>query len=189
MPPLRFQFHALTSERWPDVEELFGTRGACGGCWCMYWRRSRPQYEKEKGEGNKRAFKKLVAANEIPGVIAYAGSEPVGWCALAPREKYLRLANSRILQPLDEKPVWSVTCFFVKKEYRGRGVTVALLRAATKHAKKHGAKIVEGYPVEPKEGKMADAFVWTGLASAFRQAGFKEALRRSETRPVMRRFL
>ena len=189
MPPLRLQGHPHTPARWPDVEKLFGTRGACGGCWCMYWRLARPQYEKQKGEGNKHAFKKLVAGGEAPGILVYAGSEPVGWCALAPREKYPRLAGSRILQPVDERPVWSVTCLFIKKEYRRQGVSVALLRAAAQHVKKHGAKIVEGYPVEPKEGKMADAFVWTGLASAFRKAGFKEVLRRSETRPIMRRLL
>ncbi len=152
----------------------------------MYWKLARPQFKKQQGEGNKRAFKKLAARGEMPGMLAYAGDEPIGWCALAPREKYLRLANSRILQPVDEQPVWSVTCFFVKKEYRRQGLSVALLRAAAKHAKKHGAKIVEGYPVAPKAGKMADAFAWTGLASAFRQAGFKEVLRRSETRPIMR---
>jgi GNAT superfamily N-acetyltransferase len=186
---IRLQFHPLTLARWPDLEKLFGARGACGGCWCMHWRLRRPQYEKQKGEGNRRAFKKLVANGETVGILAYTGHEPIGWCALAPREKYLRLTNSRILQPLDEQPVWSVTCFFIRKEFRKQGVSVALLRAGAQYAKKNGAKIVEGYPVEPKTGTMADTFVWTGLASAFRQAGFKEVLRRSETRPMMRCFV
>jgi len=155
----------------------------------MYWRLARPLYEKQKGSGNKRAFKKIVAGGEIPGLLAFCDSEPVGWCALAPREEYPRLAGSRILQPVDAQPVWSVTCLFIRKEWRRQGVSVALLRAAVQHAKKHGAKIVEGYPVEPQAGRMADAFVWTGLASAFRQAGFQEALRRSATRPIMRCFL
>ncbi len=179
-------FHTLTPDRWRDLESLFGERGACGGCWCMWWRLQRAQFNRQKGGKNKRAFKKIVAAGEVPGIIAYAGGEPVGWCALAPRETYPVLGNSRILRPVDSQPVWSVTCFFVAKPFRRRGVTVALLRAAVEHAGKHGAKIVEGYPVEPKQGKMADAFVWSGLASAFRQAGFVEVLRRSETRPIMR---
>lgn len=181
-----FSFHPLTPDRWRDLETLFGERGACGGCWCMWWRLKRSQFNQQKGEKNKRAFKKIVAAGEIPGIIAYVDNQPVGWCALAPRETYLVLANSRILQPVDEQPVWSITCFFVARRFRRKGVSVALLRAAAEYAGKHGAKIVEGYPVEPKQGKMADVFVWSGLASAFRQAGFVEVLRRSETRPIMR---
>ncbi len=180
------KFYPLTPDRWRDLETLFGERGACGGCWCMWWRLQRSQFNQQKGEKNKRAFKNIVAAGEIPGIIAYADGQPVGWCALAPRQTYLVLENSRILQPVDDQPVWSVTCFFVAKPFRRLGVTVALLRAAVEHAGKHGAKIVEGYPVEPKQGKMADVFVWSGLASAFRQAGFVEVLRRSETRPIMR---
>ena len=186
MTSKNLRFHPLTAERWPDLEKLFGTRGACGGCWCMYWRLMRPQFERQKGQGNRRAFKKLVANGEVPGILAYAGAEPVGWCGLAPREKYSRLANSRVLQPVDDQPVWSVTCFFVKKEHRAQGVSVALLRSATQHAKKYGAKILEGYPVEPRQDRMADTFVWTGLAAAFLHAGFEEVARRSETRPIMR---
>jgi GNAT superfamily N-acetyltransferase len=180
-------FHPLTPDRWRDLETLFGERGACGGCWCMWPRLKRSPYEQQKGQGNKKAFKKIVASGEIPGILAYAGGQPVGWCALAPRETYLVLENSRILQRVDDQPVWSVTCFFVAKPFRRQGMTVALLRAAVEHAKKRGARIVEGYPVEPKKGKTADAFAWTGLASAFRQAGFVEVLRRSETRPIMRK--
>jgi GNAT superfamily N-acetyltransferase len=180
-------FHPLTPDRWRDLETLFGERGACGGCWCMWWRLQRSQFNQQKGEGNKRAFKKIVAAGEVPGILAYGDGRPVGWCALAPRETYPVLKNSRILQPVDDQPVWSITCFFVAKPFRRRGVSVALLRAAAEHAGKRGAKILEGYPVEPKQEKMADAFVWSGLASAFRQAGFAEVLRRSETRPIMRK--
>jgi len=107
-----------------------------------------------------------------------------------PRENYPVLNNSRILKPLDDIPVWSVTCFFVARKYRSQGLTVALLKAAIEHVTKQGGKVVEGYPVEPREaGKMPPAFVYTGLASAFIQAGFTESARRSETRPIMRYFI
>ncbi len=186
LPALRF--HALTAGRWRDLESLFGERGACGGCWCMFWRLKRPQFEKMKGRGNRRAFKKIAAAGQAPGLLAYAGNQPIGWCALAPRETYPRLDRSRILAKVDEQPVWSVTCFFVARPFRRKGVAVKLLRAAAEYARKRGAAIVEGYPVEPKKGEMPDVFAYTGLASAFRQAGFVEVLRRSKTRPIMRYF-
>ena len=152
----------------------------------MWWRLKRSQFEKQKGEANKRAFKRIVAAGHVPGLLAYAGSQPIGWCALAPRKTYPVLERSRTLRRVDEKPVWSVVCFFVARPFRYQGVAVKLLRAAVEYARERGAGIIEGYPVEPKRGRMPDAFVWTGVASAFRQAGFVEVLRRSETRPIMR---
>jgi GNAT superfamily N-acetyltransferase len=184
--PFRLHFQPLTPSRWHDLEMLFGERGACGGCWCMWWRLKQAEFKIGKGERNKKTFKKTVAAGQVPGIIAYSGRDPVGWCALAPRVDYPRLANSRVLAPVDEKPVWSVTCFFVAKPFRGRGITGQMLKAATAYARKQGARIIEGYPVDTKEGRMPDVFVYTGLVPAFRSAGFKEVLRRSETRPIMR---
>lgn len=184
MPTLRVR--PLTTRNWHDLEMLFGPKGACAGCWCMYWRLRRPVWEKQKGEKNRRALKKIVVAGAATGVLAYDGDKPVGWCSVAPRQDFVALENSRILKPVDDQPVWSLPCFFVAKEYRRRGITAKLLRGAVEYARKRGAKIVEGYPHDPKSGKMADVFAWTGFASAFRKARFKEVARRSETRPVMR---
>ena len=165
---------------------LFGERGACGGCWCMWWRLKRAQFEKQKGQRNKKALKRIVAAGQIPGLLGYAGSQPVGWCAVAPRETFSVLERSRTLKRIDDEPVWSVVCFFVARPFRRQGMTVKLLQAAVEYAGRHGAKIVEGYPMDPRKGALPDAFAWTGLASAFRQAGFVEVLRRSASRPIMR---
>ena len=143
----------------------------------------------QKGNGNKQAMKKIVFSDNIPGIIAYHNNEPVGWCSVAPRGDFSKLANSRVLKPVDEKPVWSVVCFFINRGYRRKGLSVALLRAAKKFIKSNGGKILEGYPIEPKKDKMPDAFAWTGLSVAFLKAGFKEVARRSETRPIMRFYL
>jgi GNAT superfamily N-acetyltransferase len=183
------EFHPLTAQRWSDLETLFGQRGACGGCWCMWWKLTRAQFQKQKGAANKRAFRKIVQSGETPGILAYADGQPAGWCAVAPREVYPALERSRILKPVDDQPVWSVVCFFVAKPFRRRGLTVKLLRAAVTHAIQHGAQIIEGYPVEPSKTPAPDVLLYTGLASAFRQAGFVEVLRRSKTRPMMRYFV
>ena len=179
-------FKPATASRWSDVEELFGERGACGGCWCMFWRLSRKEFDAHKGNANKHAFKKLIASGAEPGLIAYDAGEPVAWCAIAPRGQYIALERSRILQPVDDQPVWSVSCLFVKKTYRRQGVSSQILRAVVDFAAKRGAQIVEGYPVEPSMEKMPDPFLWHGVPSAFRKAGFKEVLRRSPSRPIMR---
>lgn len=186
----KLQFYALTPDRWSDLEKLFGDRGASGGCWCMWFRIKRSEYVKQKGAENKKAFKKIVYIGKVPGILAYNNGEPVGWCAVEPREVFPVLAGSKILAKVDEKPVWSIVCFFVGKSFRRKGLTVDLLKAAIQHAKKRGAKILEGYPVDPKAGAaLPDAFVYHGLVDAFRKAGFKEVVRRSETRPIMRFYL
>jgi len=185
---LEIRFYPLTEDRWEDLERLFGPRGACAGCWCMWWRLPRTQWNSQCGAGNRKAFHALVESGNPPGILAYAGGEPVGWCAVAPREAYGGLERSRVLAPVDERPVWSVTCFFVAREHRRRGVTVGLLEAAAKHAAMRGAKLLEGYPTESK-GDSPAAWVFTGLAGAFRKAKFREVARRSPTRPIMRRAL
>ena len=184
------QFKAATPARWKDIETLFGERGACGGCWCMAWRLSRAQWQAGKpknGAGNKRAFQKIVADGQQPGVIAYLGKQPVGWCAVAPREEYPGLARSRVLKPVDDQSVWSITCLFVFKPYRRQGLSGRLLDAAVALAGRRGARIVEGYPIEPSMQKTPDPFLWLGTPAAFRKAGFQEVARRSRSRPIMRR--
>jgi GNAT superfamily N-acetyltransferase len=181
----QLEFQPLTPNRWGDLELLFGERGACGGCWCMYWRLTRAQYNLDKGEKNKRAMKAIVESGETPGILAYEKGEPVAWCSVAPRSSFPVLDRSRILKPVDDRPVWSVACLFVDKKHRRQGLSVKLLKAAIDFVGKRGGRIIEGYPVEPKKDQ-PDAFVWTGLASAFIKAGFKEVERRSESRPIMR---
>lgn len=185
-PTRRLVVRPLTAARWDDFERLFGERGACGGCWCMLWRLPRKQFEAQKGSGNRAAMRALVAAGAEPGLLAYRGSTAVGWVSVAPRPEFPALERSRVMKSIDDRPVWSVTCLYVDKDHRRTGVSVALLRAAAAHVKKRGGTIVEGYPQEPKKGVMADVFAWTGIASAFRAAGFVEVARPTQTRPTMR---
>ena len=143
----KLEFHPLTPDRWADFETLFGARGACGGCWCMWWRVARAQFVKQKGEPNRQAMKKIVESGEVPGIIAYAEGRPVAWCSVAPREAFPVLARSRVLQRVDDAPVWSVVCFFVTKEQRRTGLSVKLLKAAIEFVRECGGRILEGYPV------------------------------------------
>jgi GNAT superfamily N-acetyltransferase len=183
----RLVFKPASAARWNDIERLFGERGACGGCWCMAWRLGRSQWVAGKGAGNKRALKKIVTSGKRPGVLAYFAGNPIGWCAVAPRGDYPLLGRSRVLAPVDDKTVWSISCLFILKPYRRNGVSVRLIRAASEFAAKRGATIVEGYPIEPTMDKTPDPFVWTGIPRAFLRAGFREVARRSKTRPIMRR--
>lgn len=181
----RLRVHSLTSDRWRDLETLFGPHGADGGCWCMWFRLRRREFDRNSGEENRQAMKGVVDSGEVPGLLAYVGDEPVGWVSLAPREKFPHLEHSRTLKRVDDQPVWSVVCFVVDKRFRRQGLMAKLLGAAIDYARERGAKIVEAYPVEPKES-LAGYSGYTGIASTFRRAGFVEVLRRTEDRPIMR---
>jgi GNAT superfamily N-acetyltransferase len=178
----------LTPERWVDFERLFGPRCVCAGCWCMYMYRELPNadFKALAYQGTKAAQEATVRSSCVPGSPVYAGGEAVGWIAVEPRRAYLRLANSRVLKPVDAQPVWSVTCFFTRRDMRGRGVSVALLNAAIQHGRRRAGRLVEGYPMGPGQCKLPAPFAYTGLASAFRRAGFAKKARRSPTHPIFR---
>lgn len=178
------------------MQALFGPRGACAGCWCMYWRLKRSEFTEKTGEGNRSAMQALIQTGEVPGLLAYLTPEDenvapmaVGWISIGPRAAFPVLARSRVLKPVDDQPVWSIVCFFVTRSYRRKGLMASLIDAAVEYARQQGAQIVEAYPVEPKQERTSDVFVYTGLVSAFRKAGFEEIARRSETRPIMRKII
>jgi len=178
--------HPLTLDRWDDFETLFGKNGACAGCWCMWWQLGQSDWLARKGDGTKRLMRARVKKGPPPGVLAYAGDDAIGWCAVEPRDTIPRLARSKILAPVDETPVWSVTCFFVRRDWRGRGVTVALLEGASRWVGKRGGRVLEGYPTDTDEDQPG-AFVHHGLLTAFKRSGFREVARRSARRPIVRR--
>lgn len=185
----RPEIHPLTAARWPDLERLFGPKGACAGCWCTWWKLRRPEWTAGKGEGNRRRQEAWVRSGTVPGLLAYVDGAPAGWVAVEPREAYSALGRSRTLAPVDGTPVWAITCFFVARPHRRKGISRALAQAAVRHARAAGARAVEAYPVDYRGGKVADAWVFTGAPSTFRDLGFVEVARRSRSRPIVRKTL
>jgi GNAT superfamily N-acetyltransferase len=179
----------VTPETWDDFLAVMGPKGGDAGCFCMYYRQTSTEFDESKGDTNKALMKGIVESGLAPGLIGYRDGVPVGWVAVGPRDWYGKLGRSRVAKPLDERAAWSVTCFVIPKEYRGQGVATALLVKAVEFAQSQGATVIEGYPVEPRKGKMPDFWVWMGLASMFKDCGFVEVARRSETRPFMRKEL
>ncbi len=180
---MSLDIHPATADRWDDLVALFGPSGAFGGCWCMFPILGSKEFQANGNAGNKAAMAALVAGGPAPGLLAYDGSEPVGWVAVGPRERYGRVQRSWVTKPVDDVPVWSVVCFVIAKRRRGEGIAAALLDAAVSYARDQGAGAVEGYA---KDGLTADEFAWMGPMPLFARAGFTEIARRSATRPVMR---
>jgi len=185
---MRLKVLPLTADRWEDFVQLASRPGASilRSCWCTYYRRSGGRgYNPQE---NRRMMRSLVAAGTVPGLIAYRDGRPVGWISLGPRADYPRLANSPIMKPVDDRPVWSIVCFFTDARERGKGVSRALLRAAVAYARSQGARLLEAYPVD-RPGRSDPLSMWFGAKSLYDRAGFKEVARRKETRPVVRRRL
>ena len=177
----------LTPSLWPALEALFGKSGASNGCWCMYWRIG-PEYHKRLREKNKNAFRRIVKQGPPPGLLAFDGERPVGWCQLTPRQALSWLNRKRTLEPVDDMPVWSISCFYIRRGYRRKGVMSALIREALKSAKRGNAPAVEAYPIDTRRpGSTSNAF--TGIASTFGRLGFKPVSLREPSRPVMRHDL
>jgi GNAT superfamily N-acetyltransferase len=185
---MRFEVKPLTKARWPDLIELFGRPGASivRGCYCMYYRRSGDGGGVGSGEVNKRAMQSLVEGGTVPGLVGYQDGSPVAWISLGPREDYPKLKRSPVMKPVDDKPVWSIVCFFVDRRARGKGLSGRLLKAAVDYARSQGATLLEAYPVDKDEPSHPD-FMWFGAQSLYGRAGFKEVARRKETRPVVRK--
>ena len=181
--------HPLTPARWNDFETLFGERGAYGGCWCMWWRCTRKEFEANQGEKNRLALKALVDGGSIPGLLGYAAGEPAVWCALGPREDFPSIGRSRVLKPVDDAPVWSLPCLFVGKGFRGQGLAEVMIRGAVDYVRSQGGRIIEAYPTAPRGGKLPPVSSFMGFPEIFARAGFVEVARPSDARMIMRHVI
>jgi GNAT superfamily N-acetyltransferase len=179
---MKLTVHALTPDRLPALEDLFGEQGPVSRCWCMYWRIGN-DYLKRPRDTNKQAFSKLVKDGPPPGLLAFDGDLAVGWCQLTPRHVLPWLDRTWRLKRVDDVPVWSLSCFYIRKGYRKRGVTSALIAAALETAKRAGAPALEAYPLD---AKLTPSTSSTGYLSTFQRAGFKIVARHIPPRPIVR---
>src|SRR2546423_4084834 len=135
-----FEAHPVTKERWPDLVELFD-RPIVRTCFCMFYRKTGAGTG--PGSENRQAMKALVDRGTVPGLIGYEDGVPVAWVSLGPREDYPKLRRSRVMKPVDDRPVWSIVCFFVERGARGRGLSARMLQAAVGYARSRGARLLE----------------------------------------------
>ncbi|MGL4574852.1 MAG: GNAT family N-acetyltransferase [Burkholderiaceae bacterium] len=179
--PANLSIKEVTAKTWPDFESLFESKGAPSYCWCMAWRATAEEKKGASNAARKQAMKSRVQASVPVGVLGYLDQQPVAWCSVAPSTTYQRLRKDE----MPSEDVWSIVCFFVRREYRGRGLTKTILEAAVQHAKKHGAKVVEGYPVD----RDSPSYRFMGFVPMFEDAGFQEVARAGTRRHVVRRDL
>ena len=182
---MKLKVRPLTPDLWPALEDLFGQLGACNGCWCMYWRIGSAYRRRPHGE-NRAAFREVVERGPPPGLLAFEGDIAVAWCQLTPRDDLPWLDRTWRLKRIDDLPVWSLSCLYVRKGWRRRGITSALIAAALRAAKRVGAPALEAYPFD---AALSPSATGTGYASTFARAGFRTVARRVPPRPIMRHAL
>lgn len=184
--PAEFEIHPATSDRWGDLQSLFGPRGAFAGCWCAYWRLRHREFEATGAAEHRAVLEERVRSDVPPGLVAYRGGEPVAWVSVEPRERFDAFSHARVYRPVDDTPVWTVTCFFLREDVRGQGLTTHLLEAVKHHARENGGTAVEGYPEDPDGITSSVTPGYMGLVPAFEHAGFERVAELSNGRSVYR---
>jgi GNAT superfamily N-acetyltransferase len=167
----------LNARTLPDFEVLAAKQGEC---WCMFYQRPRPAGQGlssgQRRARNRRDKAKLVRNGRSHAILVYEGELPVGWCQYGPREELPRIDAGRgyrkVGPPVDEDKVWRITCFFVDRDHRGKGIAKIALRAALESIKKRGGGIVEAFPVTSERMAAVPEWRWFGTPKMFHAEGF-----------------
>jgi GNAT superfamily N-acetyltransferase len=154
---------SVDKTNWKDLEALFQSKGILNNCWCMAWRMTKDELRNNNAISRKKFIKKRVWSNIPIGLLAYSDNEVIAWCSIAPRESYQRFDGDESLEN-----VWSLACFYIKKEFRDKGLVNLLIDRAKEYAKKNGAEYIEAYPVNPD----SPSYRFMGFVNTFEKAGF-----------------
>ncbi|MEZ3160958.1 GNAT family N-acetyltransferase [Microbacterium sp. BWT-B31] len=180
-----------TADRFDATESVLRGGGDGRSCQCQWWMLTASAFDASTQAEREAMLREQHAEQLAPGLIAYVDGEPAGWVKVAPRTRQPRLARTRAFaaqspEPFDDPAVWAVSCFSVRREYRGQGLNSALLGAAVAHAKKHGARYIEGYAIDTEAAqKVSSNDLYHGALSTFESAGFHEISRDKPTRVVV----
>ncbi|WP_243077276.1 GNAT family N-acetyltransferase [Microbacterium sp. SS28] len=180
-----------TSDRFDDAQHALTGGGDGRSCQCQWWTLTNAEFQKSSQAERQELLRHEIAAGPPPALIAYVDGEPAGWVRVGPRTDQIRIGRTRIInettrEPLEDSSVWAVSCFVVRKEHRGNGLTAHLLAAAIDYARDNGARIIEAYPFDPKTGPRKSANdLYHGVLSTFESAGFVEIARPQPDRPIV----
>jgi GNAT superfamily N-acetyltransferase len=172
----KINIRPVDATTWKDFETLFKSKGAPAYCWCMAWRMTKDELKQNTSSNRKKFIRKRVSTGVPIGLLGYDGDEPIAWCSIAPRETYQRLGGDERLDS-----VWSIACFFIKKEYRNHGLVHLLIKNAIKYAKENGGKYLEAYPVDAD----SPSYRFMGFVDTFKKAEFTFVKKAGSRRNVM----
>ncbi|SBS74808.1 GNAT family N-acetyltransferase [uncultured Microbacterium sp.] len=176
-------------DRFADVEQALTGGGDGASCWCQWWMLSASQFNATTRDERHDMLRTQAEGPLAPGLIGYVDGEPAGWVKVAPRTSQPRLARTRAFAasptPFEDETAWAVSCFVVRREHRGQGLSAALLEAALGHARANGARVIEAYPLDTAVQKATTNDLYHGSLSTFLAAGFREVARPKPNRPIV----
>jgi GNAT superfamily N-acetyltransferase len=192
-----WETHPVTPDRFEDFADVINKNRRPTHCWCLSHRLQAKEITELGGTGpdaREMAMRALCERAHPPGVVTYLDGEPVGWCNIGPRSEIPRLAQSKLMRPVDDLPVWSIVCVVVRSGFRKRGVTSHLIEGAVEYAAANGAPAVEAHPVDPGDQRMDLTMAFVGTRAMFERNGFRvvgttDATASKLPRLVMRRDL
>lgn len=188
--PTHIVCRKLEPELWPQLEALFGKNGACGGCWCQWWRIAGVEHWNDvKGEVAHFRLCRQVQGGQAHGLLACNGDKAIGWCSFEPRSAFPRLQRSPSFKGTPTEGVWFVGCFFVGRTWRRSGVAELLLMESLKLMEREGARVVEACAKDTHGKEQPDAFIYTGTRTMFERHGFTVAEGPKSGITVMRKRL
>jgi GNAT superfamily N-acetyltransferase len=180
-----------TADRLPDAEHALSGGGDGHSCQCQWWTITNAEFQRASLDEKRGLLRDELKNDEPPpALIAYVDGEAAGWVRVGPRTAQVRISRTRDIiantpVPLDDPHAWAVTCFVVRREHRGEGLTTRLLAAAVDYARAHGARVIEAYPVDTAAGKKSSNELYHGILSVFEAAGFREIARPKPDRPIV----
>ncbi len=171
-------FRPVTPDSWKDFEALFESRGGPKSCWCMIWRAGGEESKHRDGKSRKTFMHQRILLDTPVGILGYLNGEAVSWCSIAPKETYRNLTGK---ETTDVQNVWSLACYFIRREHRSKGFAKQMTKAATSYARENGATTIEAYPVEQD----SPSYRYMGFVSMFREMGFTEIGKAGSRRHIM----
>jgi GNAT superfamily N-acetyltransferase len=169
-----FEVRPLEESTWPDFARLVESQnGVWGGCWCMAF------HEEGVGRGRTAAQNRSdkqcrVQEGRAHAALVYDGPDCIGWCQFGATGELPRIKHGRAYRAgLDALPDWRITCFYVHKQHRRRGVAAAALAGALREIARLGGGTVESYPEDAQGRSPSSSFLHNGTAAMFESQGFR----------------
>jgi GNAT superfamily N-acetyltransferase len=177
---------ALSIETWKDFEQLVQKHnGVWGGCWCTAFHPKSPE-QRRSAEATKAYKERLVKEDSAHAALLFVGDTCVAWCQFGPPQELPNIYHRKEVESKMTLPDWRITCIFVDRDYRKKGLSFVALNGALELIKNSGGGVVESYPQDTEGRKISNSFLYNGTKEIFEKAGFTYEGKKGKNHCIMR---
>jgi len=179
----------LSVETWKDFEQLAQKHnGVWGGCWCTAFHPRSPE-QRQSSEATKAYKERLVREDRAHAALVYDGDVCVAWCQFGPPQELPNIYHRKEVESKMTMPDWRITCIFVDRDHRKKGLSFAALNGALELIKDLGGGIVESYPQDTQGKKTSNSFLYNSTRQIFERAGFSYEGKKGKNHCIMRKTI